>query len=54
LTLFWGEHPAANRFVGGTLADGRAFICQFPLISFFEALIFLTVLAFIGDGFDPR
>jgi peptide/nickel transport system permease protein len=46
---------------GGTLADGRALIRQFPHITFFPgAMIFLTVLAFnlLGDGLrdalDPR
>lgn len=46
---------------GGTLADGRALIRQFPLITFFPgAMIFFTVLAFnlLGDGLrdalDPR
>jgi ABC-type dipeptide/oligopeptide/nickel transport system permease subunit len=46
---------------GGTLADGRSLIRQYPLITFFPGLmIFLTVLAFnlLGDGLrdalDPR
>lgn len=46
---------------GGTLADGRALIRQFPHITFFPGLmIFITVLAFnlLGDGLrdalDPR
>ncbi len=46
---------------GGTLADGRALIRQYPLITIFPGLmIFLTVLAFnfVGDGLrdalDPR
>jgi peptide/nickel transport system permease protein len=46
---------------GGTLADGRSLIRQFPHITFFPgAMIFLTVLAFnlLGDGLrdalDPR
>ncbi len=46
---------------GGTLADGRALIRQFPHITFFPGvMIFLTVLAFnlLGDGLrdalDPR
>jgi peptide/nickel transport system permease protein len=46
---------------GGTLADGRSLIRQFPHITFFPGLmIFLTVLAFnlLGDGLrdalDPR
>jgi peptide/nickel transport system permease protein len=46
---------------GGSLADGRSFIRQFPHITFFPGMmIFLTVLAFnmLGDGLrdalDPR
>lgn len=46
---------------GGSLADGRAFIRQFPHITLFPGLmIFITVLAFnmLGDGLrdalDPR
>ncbi|MCC6457539.1 MAG: ABC transporter permease [Caldilineaceae bacterium] len=46
---------------GGTLADGRSLIRQFPLITFFPGvMIFFTVLAFnlLGDGLrdalDPR
>lgn len=46
---------------GGTLADGRALIRQFPHITIFPGIfIFLTVLAFnlLGDGLrdalDPR
>ncbi|HXF63943.1 MAG TPA: ABC transporter permease subunit [Caldilineaceae bacterium] len=46
---------------GGTLADGRALIRQFPHITIFPGVfIFLTVLAFnlLGDGLrdalDPR
>jgi peptide/nickel transport system permease protein len=46
---------------GGTLADGRALIRQFPHITYFPGLlIFVTVLAFnlFGDGLrdalDPR
>jgi ABC-type dipeptide/oligopeptide/nickel transport system permease subunit len=46
---------------GGTLADGRSLIRQYPLITFFPGMmIFLTVLAFnlLGDGLrdalDPR
>jgi peptide/nickel transport system permease protein len=46
---------------GGTLADGRSLIRQFPHITLFPgAMIFLTVLAFnlLGDGLrdalDPR
>jgi peptide/nickel transport system permease protein len=46
---------------GGTLADGRALIRQFPHITIFPGLmIFITVLAFnlLGDGLrdalDPR
>lgn len=46
---------------GGTLADGRALIRQFPHITFFPGImIFVTVLAFnlLGDGLrdalDPR
>jgi peptide/nickel transport system permease protein len=46
---------------GGSLADGRSFIRQFPHITLFPGLmIFITVLAFnmLGDGLrdalDPR
>ena len=46
---------------GGIMADGRALIRQYPLITFFPGMmIFLTVLAFnlLGDGLrdalDPR
>lgn len=55
-----GIQPPTSSW-GGTLADGRALIRQFPLITFFPGLmIFLTVLAFnlLGDGLrdalDPR
>lgn len=55
-----GIQPPTSSW-GGTLADGRALIRQFPHITFFPgAMIFLTVLAFnlLGDGLrdalDPR
>jgi ABC-type dipeptide/oligopeptide/nickel transport system permease subunit len=55
-----GIQPPTSSW-GGTLADGRSLIRQFPLITFFPgAMIFLTVLAFnlLGDGLrdalDPR
>ena len=55
-----GIQPPTSSW-GGTLADGRALIRQFPLITFFPgAMIFFTVLAFnlLGDGLrdalDPR
>lgn len=55
-----GIQPPTSSW-GGTLADGRSLIRQFPHITFFPGLmIFLTVLAFnlLGDGLrdalDPR
>jgi peptide/nickel transport system permease protein len=55
-----GIQPPTSSW-GGTLADGRSLIRQFPLITFFPgAMIFFTVLAFnlLGDGLrdalDPR
>jgi peptide/nickel transport system permease protein len=55
-----GIQPPTSSW-GGTLADGRSLIRQFPHITFFPgAMIFLTVLAFnlLGDGLrdalDPR
>ena len=55
-----GIQPPTSSW-GGTVADGRALIRQFPHITFCPgAMIFLTVLAFnlLGDGLrdalDPR
>jgi ABC-type dipeptide/oligopeptide/nickel transport system permease subunit len=55
-----GIQPPTSSW-GGTLADGRSLIRQFPHITFFPGLmIFVTVLAFnlLGDGLrdalDPR
>jgi peptide/nickel transport system permease protein len=55
-----GIQPPTSSW-GGTLADGRALIRQFPHITYFPGLmIFVTVLAFnlFGDGLrdalDPR
>lgn len=55
-----GIQPPTSSW-GGTLADGRALIRQYPHITFFPGImIFVTVLAFnlLGDGLrdalDPR